>query len=81
MRTSSIPRPLTDAERARIGRAQSRIPEAEKMGREIVRRAVAERDTEIADAVRAGASQTDIAAALGMTRQAVYNVVKRAGDR
>lgn len=50
------------------------------MGRELVAKAVAERDTEIAAAVSAGASQTDIAAALGITRQAVYNAVKRSSN-
>jgi DNA-binding NarL/FixJ family response regulator len=82
MQTSDMsPRPLTSAERARIQRAQARIPEAEEMARELVRRAVAERDAEIAAAVRAGASQTDIARALGVTRMTVYNAVKRAQDR
>jgi DNA-binding NarL/FixJ family response regulator len=74
------PRPLTDAERARIQRAQSRIPEAEEMARELVRRAIAERDAEIAAAIKAGATQTDIAAALDLTRQAIHNAVKRAAD-
>jgi DNA invertase Pin-like site-specific DNA recombinase len=78
MRPYRIPRPLTDAERARIERAQERIPEAEETGRELVRRAVAERDAEIVAAVNAGASKQDIATALGITRQAVYNAVKRA---
>ena len=73
-------RPLTDAERARIERAQGRIPEAQGIAREIVRRAVAERDAEIAAAVRSGASQTEIAAALGMTRQAIHQAVKRTLD-
>ena len=50
------------------------------MAREIVRRAVAERDAEIAAAVKAGASQTDIADALGITRQAVYNAIRRLGN-
>jgi len=71
------PRPLTDAERGRIRRAHDRIPEAEAMARELVRRAVAERDAEIAVAVRAGAKQTDIAAELGISRQAVYDAVQR----
>ncbi len=79
--TRVSPRPLTDDERARIERAQNRIPEAEEMAREIVRRAVAERDAEIAEAVKAGASQTDIADVLGITRQAVYNAIKRTGVR
>ncbi len=79
--SSTISRPLTDAERARIERAQAGIPEAEGMARELVRRAVAERDAEIEAAVTAGASQTDIAQALGITRQAVYNAVKRSRDR
>lgn len=74
------PRPLTDAERDRIERAQTRIPEAEEAARELVRRAVAKRDQAIAAAVKAGASQTDIAAALGLTRQTVYNAVKRAAE-
>ncbi|HTP20860.1 MAG TPA: helix-turn-helix domain-containing protein [Solirubrobacteraceae bacterium] len=47
------------------------------MARELVRRAVAERDAEIAVAVRAGAKQTDIAAELGISRQAVYDAVQR----
>jgi len=75
------PRPLTDAERDRILRAQARIPEAEELARELVRRAVTERDAEIAAAVEAGASQTDIAATLGISRQAIYNAVKRTEDR
>jgi DNA-binding NarL/FixJ family response regulator len=75
------PRPLTDAERATIQRAHSRIPEAEEMARELVRRAVAERDAEITAAVRAGASQTDIAEAIGVSRQAIYNAIKRSEDR
>lgn len=72
------PRPLTDAERARIERAQRHIAEVEEQAREQVRQAVAERDAEIAAAVKAGASQTEIAQALGITRQAVYNAVRRA---
>ena len=71
------PRPLTDGERARINRAQDRIAAAESSAREIVRQAVAARDEEIVAAVKAGASQTDVAAALGLTRQAVRNAIKR----
>ncbi|MGN6870297.1 MAG: hypothetical protein ACTHMY_18055 [Solirubrobacteraceae bacterium] len=74
---SISPRPLTNAERARIERAQRRIPEAEEAARELVRSAVADRDAEIAKAVKNGAAQTDIADALGMTRQAIYNAVRR----
>lgn len=80
LESRTIPRPLTDAERARIERAQAGIPKAEGIAREVVRRAVAERDAEIAAAVQAGASQTDIAHALGITRQAVYQAIKRAAD-
>lgn len=50
------------------------------MAREVIKRAVAERDAEIAAAVKAGASQTDIAAALHLTRQAIHNAVKRSAD-
>ena len=78
MGISNIPRPLTDSERARIEQAQNRIGEAEASARELVRTAVLERDVQIAAAVRAGASQTDIASALGISRQAVYNAVRRA---
>lgn len=78
--TPISPRPLTNPERARIERAQARIPDAEEMARELVRRAVAERDAEIAAAVKAGARQTDIAEALGMSRQSIYNAVKRVDD-
>lgn len=81
MGTSGIPRPLTQSERARIERAQNRIAEAETAARDLVRRAILERDEEIAAAVRAGASQTDVADVLGMSRQAIYNAVKRAEDR
>jgi DNA-binding NarL/FixJ family response regulator len=77
----SIPRPLADAERARIERAQQRIAKAESTARELVREAIAERDAEIAAAVKAGASQTDIAATLDITRQAIHNALKRASDR
>lgn len=72
------PRPLTDGERARIERAQSRIPDVEQTARELVRRAIADRDTEILAAVEAGASQSDIARLLGMSRQAIYDAIKRA---
>jgi DNA-binding NarL/FixJ family response regulator len=71
------PRPLTDAERARIERAHNRIAVAEQQARDRVRRAVAERDKAIAQAVRAGAKQTDIAEALGLSRQAIHDAVKR----
>jgi biotin operon repressor len=46
-----------------------------------VRHAVAERDAEIAEAVQAGASQTDIARVLGLTRQAIYTAIQRARDQ
>lgn len=73
---SISPRPLTDAERRRILRAHRRIPPAE----ETVRRLYAARDREIRDATDAGASPSDIAEALGMTRQSVYDARKRAED-
>jgi DNA-binding NarL/FixJ family response regulator len=74
------PRPLTDAERARRAKAQRRVAQTAERAREQVRRALADRDSEIAAAVRAGASQTDIARALGITRQAVHVAVRRASD-
>lgn len=78
MQTTGIsPRPLTDTERARIERAHHRISLAEQQARERVRRAVAERDKAIAQAVRAGARQTDIAKALGLSRQAIHDALKR----
>ena len=78
METTAIsPRPLTSAETARIQRAHDAIAQAEEAARQLVRRAVAERDAKIAAAVRAGASQTDIARLLDISRQAVYNAVKR----
>jgi len=77
--TRVSPRPLTDAERARIERAHQRIAVAEQRARERVARAVAERDKAIVDATRAGASRTDIARALGLSRQAIHDAIKRAG--
>ena len=71
------PRPLTDAERARIEWAQRRIPVAEDVARQLVRRAVAQRDAEIAAAVRAGADQADIALVLGTTPEAIHDAVER----
>jgi DNA-binding CsgD family transcriptional regulator len=75
-----IARPLTDAERARIERAHHRIAEAEEEARDKVRQAIADRDREIAAAVRAGARQTDIARALGISRQTVRIAVRRAEE-
>lgn len=78
MLESRIPRPLTDAERAKILRAHQKIADAEESAREIVRRAIAKRDAEIAAAVKAGASQTEVARALGLRRQSIHNALKRA---
>jgi DNA-binding NarL/FixJ family response regulator len=73
-------RPLTDAERDRILRAHQRIFDAEEMARELVRRAYEDRDAEIVAAVQAGASQTNIAAALEISRQAVHTAMRRASE-
>ena len=72
------PRPLSSAERLRIERAQAQIREAQEEARALVRDAIAKRDAEIAAAVRAGAYQSEIARLLSVSRQAVYDAVKRA---
>jgi DNA-binding NarL/FixJ family response regulator len=79
--TAISPRPLTDAERARIRSKHDRIRGTEQRAREMIRDAVADRDAEIADAVRAGASQTDIATELDMSRQGISDAVKRGRQR
>jgi DNA-binding NarL/FixJ family response regulator len=76
-----LTRPLTDTERDRILRAHRRILDAEEMARELVRRAYEDRDAEIAAAVQAGASQTNIAAALEISRQAVHTAIRRVSER
>jgi MoxR-like ATPase len=76
-----LTRPLTDAERDRILRAHRRIFDAEEMARELVRRAYEDRDAEIVAAVKAGASQTHVAATLDISRQAVHTAIRRASER
>jgi transcriptional regulator len=71
------PRPLTDAERRRIERAHQQIGVIERQARERVQQAMARRDKLITDAVNAGARKSDIARALGLTRQAVYDALER----
>jgi DNA-binding NarL/FixJ family response regulator len=82
VQTSGIsPRPLTDAEWTRIERARTHVQNIEQTARQLVRQAWAEYDAEIAETVRAGASQTEIAERLGIKRQAVHLSVKRTQNR
>jgi DNA-binding NarL/FixJ family response regulator len=76
-----IARPLTSSESARIRKAQLRIDRASSEAKQQVEQAVALRDAEIARAVDAGAQISDIARALGLTRQGVYVALARARDR
>jgi hypothetical protein len=74
-------RPLTDRELARLEHEREHIIAAEQRARKIVRDAIVHRDRVIAEVVRGGASQTGCADALGITRQAIHNAIRRAaGD-
>lgn len=78
-------RSLLPVETAAIWQAQDGVRvtkrQARKAAREAISAAVAERDRQIAGAVRHGANPADIARLLGLTRQAVYAAVKRAAAR
>jgi hypothetical protein len=74
-------RSLTDRELARLARERERVIAAEQYARKIVREAIVHRDRAIAEIVSGGASQTGCADALGITRQAIHNAIRRAaGD-
>lgn len=77
----SIARQITPAETRRILSAQERVRVAEQRAADLMRRASAARDQEIARAVEAGASTVSIGRALSITRQAVSLAVRRARDR
>lgn len=70
------PRRLTRADEAALLRAAKRLSGAESLVSERMR----ERDRLIAEMVQTGARVADVADVLNITRNAIYDAIKRAGD-
>jgi transcriptional regulator with GAF, ATPase, and Fis domain len=70
------PRRLTGAEEAALVKAAKRLRGAESVASERMR----ERDRLIADLVETGARVADVADVLHITRNAVYDAIKRVED-
>jgi hypothetical protein len=69
---------LSEPERRKLQRAQADVERVQRDAAERVRKARARRDATIAEAVGNGASITDIARTLGLTREAIYSALRRA---
>ena len=71
---------MSTVERQRLERAQADVERVERDAQERVRKARAKRDAEILRAVGNGASISDVARTLGMTREGIYAALRRARE-